>query len=310
MRDGTDGSPSETGGPDATSPDQAASEFRPAMTEAERTAAFTTGRTPVDRGAALRAGRTPVPRKVIVGIALGFAVIGLGGVVLEHYFGNVGVVASATTTAPGPNGAPLTPAPPVAPPIGAPLDAFLGLKQLGRTVAPIITLRDQSGADWSLQHQAGKVVVLTFFDTGCNDICSVLSAEISQAAALLGPKTADVEFAIVNSDPRHTAVQAAPAALTVSDLQSDPNVHFLTGSLPALNAIWINYGVTVTVSATTTQQTHNNILYFIDPQGYLRSLALPFANENQRGGYELPQSDIRRFAQGIARTAANLSTRP
>jgi len=102
----------------------------------------------------------------------------------------------------------------------------------------------------------------------------------------------------------------APPALTVSGLQSDPSIHFLTGTLRQLNAIWINYGVTITVGATATQETHNNILYFVDPQGRLRSSALPFANENRQGLYVLPQADIERFAQGIARTAANLTANP
>ena len=34
---------------------------------------------------------------------------------------------------------------------------------------------------------------------------------------------------------------------------------------------------------------------------------MPFANENQRGGYLFPAADIARFAQGIAQTAASLA---
>ncbi len=43
----------------------------------------------------------------------------------------------------------------------------------------------------------------------------------------------------------------------------------------------------MTVGRTPTQETHNNILYFVDPQGRLRSSALPFANENRQGLYVL-----------------------
>jgi len=283
------------------------------LTAEERAAAFSSGSAPVDRSAALRAGRTPVPRKVVAAIAVGFAVIGLGGVVLEHYFGNVGVATSVTTTTISTTGAPPAPAAPqapLAPQIGAPLDAFLGLRQLGTAPAPDIQLRETNGAPWSLKAQSGKVVVLTFFSTGCTDICRVLGLELKHAAALLGPKSADVEFAVVNTDPNSTAVSPAPAALTVAGLQADPSIHFLTGTLRQLNTTWINYGVTVTVGRTATQETHNNILYFVDPQGRLRSSALPFANENRQGLYVLPQADIERFAQGIARTAANLTANP
>lgn len=280
------------------------------LTSEERAAAFSTGSAPVDRNAALRAGRAPVPRKIVLGIAVGFAVIGLGGVVLEHYVGNVGVATSVTTTTISRTGAPPTPVAPRTPQISAPLDAFLGLHQLGTAPAPDLQLQEPSGATWSLHAQSGKVVVLTFFSTGCNDICRVLGLELKDAAALLGPKSADVEFAVVNTDPTSTAVTADPPALTVSGLQSDPSIHFLTGSLRQLNAIWIDYGVTVNVGSTPAQETHNNILYFVDPQGRLRSSALPFANENGRGAYILPQADIQRFALGIAQTATNLTANP
>jgi len=283
------------------------------LTAEERAAAFTSGSAPVDRSAALRAGRTPVPRRVAVGIAVGFAVIGLGGVVLEHYFGNVGVASSVTTTTISTTGAPPAPVAPVAPSapqISAPLDAFLGLHQLGTGPAPAIQLQEPNGAVWNLQGQSGKVVVLTFYATGCTDICRVLGLELKDAAALLGPKSSDVEFAVVNTDPNRTAVTPAPPALTGAGLQADPSVHFLTGTLRQLNTIWIDYGVTVTVGRVPTQQTHNNILYFVDPQGRLRASALPFANENRQGLYVLPQADIERFAQGIARTAANLTANP
>lgn len=282
------------------------------LTAEERAAALNGSRT-VDRSAALRAGRTPVPRKVVLGIAIGFAVIGLGGVVLEHYFGNVGVATSVTTTTISTTGAPpapLAPRAPLAPQIGAPLDAFLGLRQLGTGPAPEIRLQEPTGAVWSLNAQTGKVVVLTFFNTGCTDICRVLGLELKDAAAQLGPKSAGVEFAVVNTDPNRTAVSPAPAALTTAGLQADPSIHFLTGTLRQLNTTWIDYGVTVTVGRTPTQETHNNILYFVDPQGRLRSSALPFANENRQGLYVLSRADIERFAQGIAQTAANLTTNP
>lgn len=281
------------------------------LTDEERAAAFAVGAAPtsggVDRNAALRAGRTPVPRKVVVGIITAFAVIGLGGVVLEHFFGSIGVATSVTTTTLSNTGAPPTPRLPVAPQLTAPLDAFIGLKSIGNAQAPSLAFRDQSGASWSLQDQTGKVVVVTFANIGCNDICPVLTDELRQARALLGSKAAEVEFVIVNTDPDNTSVVSTPAALTVNGLEGDHSIHFLTGSLRQLNAVWISYGVTVTVGKSPLQMTHNNVLYFVDPQGRLRSEAIPFANENGRGVYVLPQADVARFAHGIAVTAASLT---
>ena len=149
--------------------------------------------------------------------------------------------------------------------------------------------------------------MVTFFNTGCNDICPVLGAELGQARNLLGPVGPDVEFVVVNTDPTHTAVTANPQALSITGLASDPSAHFLTGTLRQLDAVWAAYGVQVTVNQPSARLAHNDILYFVDPQGRLRSEAVPFANENQRGGYLLPAADVARFAQGIARTADSLT---
>jgi cytochrome oxidase Cu insertion factor (SCO1/SenC/PrrC family) len=289
--------------------DPAASPAPPPLTAEQRSAAFA-GTVPIDRDAALRAGRAPVPRRVVAGIAAALAVIGIGGVVVEHYFGNVGIASSATTTTISVSGAPPTPAPPAAPAIGAPLDAFIGLKQLGTGAAPEVVLREQSGAAWSLQAQTGKVVVLTFYATGCSDICPVLGRELAEARTMLGPKAADVEFIVVNSDPHDVANTPAPPALTVPRLAGLPDVHFLTGPLAQLNATWIAYGVTVTIGGTPSREAHNAIVYFVDPQGRLRSSALPFANEDGNGVYSLPAADIQRFAQGVAQTAGSLTASP
>jgi|GEM_PF-7003289 len=111
------------------------------LTPEQRAAAFA-GRPPVDRSAALRAGRTPVPRRVVVWIAVAFVVIGLGGVAVEHYFGNIGVPTTATSTTLSPTAAtaaPPTPAAPPVPQVVAPLDAFIGLKSIGTAGGPPIS---------------------------------------------------------------------------------------------------------------------------------------------------------------------------
>ncbi len=299
-------------GPASVAPDAPETSGAPSspLTAEERTAAFAATHPAIDRSAALRAGRAPVPRKVVLGMIAALAVIGLGGVVVEHFFGNYGAASSVTTTTLSQTGAPPAPQQPTAPQLSAPLDAFIGLKSIGMAGAPDLEFRDQTGADWSLRSQIGKVVVITFANIGCNDICPVITDELRQAQALLGAKAADVEFAIVNTNPNDTAVVSDPAALSVNGLTGDPAVHFLTGPIRQLNAAWISFGVTVTVGKTPQQLTHNNILYFVDPQDRLRSMALPFANENARGDYVLSQADMTRFAQGIARTAASLTPNP
>lgn len=287
---------------------------RPATLSAQqRAAAFSSGGVPVDRAAALRAGPTPVPRKVIFGIVIAFVVLGLGGVVGERALGNTGVGAPTTTPStvmtPG-NAAPATPTPPGAPPVGASLNAFLGLKRLGTAPAPPVDLLDQNGAPWTLASARGKVVVLAFFDAGCTDICNVVGQELGDARSLLGATAANVQFVVVNTDPTSTTPTADPPALVQTGLSNFGDVVFLDGTITQLDAVWASYGITVAVARSNHAVTHNNLMYFIDPRGHLRSQATPFANEDRLGAYSLGAADVQRFAQGIADTAARLSPSP
>ena len=109
------------------------------LTEAQRAAAFAAGRVPVDRAAALRAGSVPVPRKFILWVIAGFAVLGLGGIVAEHFIGNSGVESVITTppaTLAGTGPPPSTPTAPTGPAVGASPEAVIGLRHLTRTPAP------------------------------------------------------------------------------------------------------------------------------------------------------------------------------
>ena len=257
---------------------------RAALSEQQRAAAFSSSMTPADRSAALREGRTPVPPKFILWMVGVFVVLGGGGAILEHYFGNVGQPSATTTTV---FTLPATPTTLAGPQLSSSLSALMGLKEIANAQASPFTLRDQANREWGLLRAKGKVVVLTFYNVNCNDVCPVVGAEIRQAQARLGANARKVEFVIVNSDPNHFAVSAAPAALQ-------------------LKAVWIKYGVSVKVGALASQVAHNNIMYFIDPRGRLRAQAVPFGNENHAGVFSLGPTTISRFAQGIAQTADSL----
>lgn len=231
-----------------------------------------------------------------------FAVLGLGGAVVEHYFGSIGLPTTPTTVFK------LSPTPktPTGGQISASLPALMGLKYIANAQAPGFTLLTQTGRKWSLRDARGKAVVLTFENSTCNDICPVLGAEIKEAQRRLAAKSSRVVFVIVNTDPQHVAVTPAPAVLAIPGLDTTPNVYFLTSKLAQLNVVWTNYGVSVRVGARANQVMHNDVMYFIGPKGQLSAQATPFANESTRGVFSLSPSDIARFAQGIANTAGSL----
>jgi protein SCO1/2 len=296
---------------------------RSALTESERAEAFATGKPAIDRAAALRAGSVPVPRKFIRLIIIAFAVLGVGGIVAEKLIGNAGVsalISTPVTTLAGTGGTGTdagvtatggaepsnSPTPPNAPAIGASPSAVIGLTRLAGKQAPALSLQNQNGATWTLAEARGKVVVLTFFNAECNDICPVLSQEIIQADHLLGTRSDDVDFVVVNSDPLELSLAPTPSALTQTGLSGAANVTFLNGSLTDLGTVWKNYGVTVALDSTDRVVTHNDVMDFITPTGALELSASPFANESTLGIYSLQPAVIHQFASGVANSASGL----
>lgn len=264
----------------------------------------------VDRAAAFGDTSPPVPRTFFYWLLGAAAVLGLGGLLLEHLVSSTGLnpvpqknVVTATTRAP--SAAPV-PAGQRAQ-LGAALTSFMGLATLRPTPAPSFTLVDQAGQPTKLADETGKVVVLTFFNGPCDDICPVLAAEIRGADADLGADSAKVAFLTVNTDPSALAVSGLSSALAQPGMSALSNWRMLTGPLVTMNATWKAYGVAISV-AHTGAEAHNDVVYFIDPQGRERYRATPMANESRNGTSSLPSADIARWASGIATYAGKLTT--
>ncbi len=254
-----------------------------------------------DRAAAFAAGPGRVPKKfawIVLGVA---AVLGLGGVLGEH-------VVSALGINPTPSG---TTAPPShaiqATQLHGALPSLLGLSKLTPDLASPIVLTDQQGKALSLSDELGRVVVLTFFDARCNDICPILAAEIRTADADLGRNSAEVSFLTVNTDPGAVSSSPLSPALARTGLGKLANWHMLSGSVSELDDVWKSYGVLVAYNPATGQVTHNDVMYFLDQTGHFRYSATPFANEKVgTGTYSLPKAVVRHYGEGIATYASSL----
>lgn len=264
---------------------------------------------PEERARALRAGSTPVPRNFFLLLIIGFAVLGIGGLIADHFFGNTGQAAptATTTTIPSSAGAP----PPSSPllagtQVRTPTGEFLGLSSLEGGHAPALTLGTANGSTWTPGMAKGEPVVLTFLNFECNDICPVLSAEIREASGIVRRSGHRVQFVVVNSDPLETSFAPAPPAAAALDVGHGAGITLLSGSLAALDRVWTSYGLTVEVQNSTRLVSHNNVMYFIDPTGRLRYRSTPFGNESTLGTYSLSPSEIGRYAQGIATTVESV----
>jgi len=268
------------------------------LSDEERAELFARANTPVGHNGRMRVGRPSFSSRSVVLVAATFVVLALAGLVIEHVAGSNGPRVKTSNSPPsiiGPTHQ-----------LDSSIQSFLGLHLIGAVTPAPIDLTDQHGRPWQLSKQRGSVVVLTFLNAPCNDICPVLGAEIREAISLLGTRVRKVQFVIVNSDPRSTSLRANPAALAVTGLTKQRTVHFVTGPLDRLNAVWVAYGLSVKVGALKGQVAHNNLMYFIKPDGKLDAVAVPFANESHAGVFTLSASDIAKYAQGIATVAVSL----
>jgi len=263
---------------------------------------------PVDRAAAFAAGPARIPRKFWYWAIAFVAVLGLGGSLLERVFSASGLNAPSVTPTTKPVVVHHRASPSAPPTLAAPLPAFMGAARLSPRPAPAFSLVDQAGQPTSLASARPAVVVLTFFDGRCDDICPVVAAELQAAETDLGTAADRVDFVTVNTDPLATAVSSLSNA-AATGLGSLPNWRILTGPLATLNNVWRNYKVTVDVSRVNQAVSHTDVIYFIGPGGELRYSVTPFADENRgAGSYTLSPPLIDRFGHGIA-TYATLAAR-
>ena len=269
---------------------------------------------PVDREAALAQGAPGIPPNFVFWVLGAVLVLSLGGLVGEHLFSSSGLNPTPTTTpttapAPAPRApstAPVAPAPGSDRSVSAPLPAFMGLSTPHPRQAPAFSLPDQRGQVISVPSRPPRAVVLTFFNAPCNDICPVLASELEQADAELRPRAANVEFVTVNTDPAALAQSAEAPVLNGTGLGALANWHMVTGPLATLNTIWKDYGISISVSAKTGLEAHNDVMVFISPDGQVDYRATPFADESETGSYSSPAATVSRWGQGIATYAERL----
>jgi len=265
----------------------------------------------IDRAAALAEGAPGIPAQFIwwvLGVVLVVSLVGLLG---EHLFSSSGPNPTPATTTTAPNRFLTAPAHTPAPPapdrsINAPLASFMGLTVPGPRHATPFDLIDQHGQPVSVPAQPARVVVLTFFNAPCNDICPVLASEIQQADADLGARAGNVEFVTVNTDPSALAASAETPAVDGTGLGALPNWHMVTGPLTSLNPLWKAYGVSISLDTKTRLEAHNDVMDFVDPQGVVRYRATPFADESSTGVFTLAAASEARWAQGMATYAGRL----
>ena len=105
------------------------------------------------------------------------------------------------------------------------------------------SLSDQKGSSYSLSSSKGKVRVLSFIYTHCDDICPFMAIKIKDARGLLGPLADKVEFISVTTDPERDTQEVNAAYSREAGLFD--SWHFLTGSVADVKKVWTDFGIGV-----------------------------------------------------------------
>lgn len=144
--------------------------------------------------------------------------------------------------------------------------------------APGFTLVDQLGRHVSLASLRGRVVVIEPMDPKCTSVCPLISQEVIYAARALGSANSRVTFVGINVNQFHARPADVLAFSRNHYLTRLANWEFLTGSTAQLRRAWHQYLIAV-LPSRTGDVTHSELMYFVDPQGRERWLAIPEANQ-------------------------------
>lgn len=253
----------------------------------------------LDRASVFAGGPQKISRRAILYMLVAAASLAVLGVIGEHLFSSAGLNPTAGTTTTQPLST-NTSLPFGAPQLTAPLRAFMGLATLKPAPAVGFTLESSSRRTLSLAGEHGKVVVLSFFNGDCKDICPVIEAEIAKADEDLGAEAGRVAFLTVNTDPLVPQVGRTAAAVMAAPVAHLRNWYLLGGTLARLNRVWRAYGIQIDVVRSLKVVAHNEAIFFIDPDGRVRYQAVPYANESSGGVFSLSASEIARWGSGIA----------
>ncbi len=159
--------------------------------------------------------------------------------------------------------------------------------------APGFVLVDQQGKRTSLAQFRGKVVMLTFIDPECTQLCPLTTQSMVEAVKMLGPAAASqVQMLGVNINVKKDKV--ADVAEYTREHELGSHWRFLTGSPAQLERVWHSYHVYVHASADG-DLIHQAIVFIIDQDGRERSLHMTMMS------YESVGDEARDLAREVAR---------
>jgi cytochrome oxidase Cu insertion factor (SCO1/SenC/PrrC family) len=149
---------------------------------------------------------------------------------------------------------------------------------IGPKPVPDFRLVDQDGQEVTLRELRGKVVLLNFIYTGCEDSCASMKELKTLARALGGRMGKEVSFVSISLNPEGDTPEALKAFGQRWGI--GPGWKLLTHPSAAAEELASAYGVYVKRIAAGHKSNHGDIEYsdvilFVDQEGKLRKRVLP-----------------------------------
>ncbi|MDQ3631859.1 MAG: SCO family protein [Actinomycetota bacterium] len=130
-------------------------------------------------------------------------------------------------------------------------------------------LRDQDGAEATLAAGRGKVTVLTFLYTTCEDTCPVAASQILGALEELGPGADEVEALAISVDPANDTAARAQRFLLARRLTG--RMRFALGRESQLRPVWSAYGIQPQGTDPDAEDfEHSARVVLVDKRGFQR----------------------------------------
>jgi protein SCO1/2 len=175
------------------------------------------------------------------------------------------------------------------PPLATVLNEYQGTALDGP--APDFHLIDQQGKRVALSDFRGRVVVLTFMDSQCQESCPLTASQLRTVYQILGAD-APITFIGINVNVQANRVADVMAISRTWRLNEIPAWHFLTGSKAELEPVWKAYHVAVYTPVGGGELVHTPGVYLIDPKRQTRwYVSTPFDETGASAGMA-PLSDL------------------
>jgi protein SCO1 len=133
-------------------------------------------------------------------------------------------------------------------------------------------LRNYLGERVNLADYLGKAVFVTFLYTHCPDICPLMTAQLHNTLALLGPyRSRQLQIVAVSVDPKGDTRATVGQFLRAHQMTG--RMKYLIGSAEQLGPVWEAWNVGSTIDAADPELVaHTALIYGISASGKLTTI--------------------------------------